>query len=111
MRAIVSLFKFFVGLSFLMNTVALAFLLGLSLYALIDGRLPPQFAFVGAWGIYAAIGSFIFLVLMTGMSALAISMHDRVCEMTALMEERNSLLRYTANQQYAQSGGTWPQQG
>lgn len=89
MRAIVSLLKFFVGFSFLLYTVFLAFVLGGSLFGFTQG----WWAVLGAAGTYFAVASFVILVLFTGMIALMISAHDRLNDIALLMAERNELLR------------------
>lgn len=89
MRAIVSLFKFYIGASFLLSSAVLAFILGLALSGLSD----KTYAMFGAIGIFGAIVAFILLLLMTGISALLISAHDRLSDMSSLMRERNDILR------------------
>src|SRR6185312_4739958 len=88
MRAIVSLMKFFVGASFLFYTIALSFIVGAS----VVGVRAPGFASIGGMGLLIAIAAFVLLVLYTGMVALLISAHDRVCDIAAIMERRNELL-------------------
>lgn len=89
MRAIVSLLKFFVGFSFLLYAVFLAFLLGGSIFGFTQG----WWAVLGAAGAYFAVASFVLLVLFTGMIALMISAHDRLTDIALFMAERNELLR------------------
>lgn len=89
MRAIVSLLKFFVGAAFLFYTAVLAFVLGASLFGFTEG----WWAILGAAGVYAAVVSFIMLVLFTGMIALLISAHDRLHDISTLLAERNEMMR------------------
>ena len=93
MRAIVSLLKFIVGASFLLSTIGLALLLGVSLFGLVAATDEPVFALLGGAGIYIALAAFIALVLYSGMVALLISGHDRLCEISLILRERNELLR------------------
>lgn len=90
MRAIVSLMKFFVGAAFLLCTIGLAFLIGGSLVGFTFGMTETAFSLITVlWGIVL----FVVLVLYVGMVALLISGHDRLCDIVALMSERNDLLR------------------
>ncbi len=89
MRAIVSLFKFYVGASFLFSAAVLAFILGLAMSGLSD----MKYAGFGVLGIYGAVAGFLTLLLLTGIAALLISAHDRLSDMTVLMSERNDILR------------------
>lgn len=91
MRAIVSLMKFFVGASFLFYTVGLAFILGAS----VMGLRTANFAGLGGVGLLVAIAAFVLLVLYTGMVALLISVHDRFCDIVAIMSRRNELIEMT----------------
>lgn len=89
MRAIVSLLKFFVGAAFLFYTAVLAFLIGASLFGFSQG----VWAGLGVVGVGLAIAGFVLLVLITGTTALLISAHDRLCEISASIAERNQLAR------------------
>lgn len=104
MRAIVSLMKFFVGASFLFYTVMLAFFIGASLI----GLGTTNFAGLGGAGILLAIAGFVLLVLFTGMVALLISVHDRFCDIVAIMKRRNELLEGPPSRVSATSRGDVP---
>ena len=93
MRAIVSLFKFYIGASFLFSTAVLAFILGLAM----SGMTDMKYAGFGVIGIYGAVAGFVMLLLMTGIAALLISAHDRISDMASLMRERNEILRLDGN--------------
>lgn len=90
MRAIVSLLKFFVGAAFLLCTLGLAFLVGGSLVGFTFGETGATFSMVT---VFVGIAAFIVLVLYIGIVALLISGHDRLCEITRILDERNDLLR------------------
>lgn len=90
MRAIVSLLKFFVGAAFLLCTIGLAFLLGGSLVGFTFGETG---ATIGLMTVLLGVAAFILLVLYIGVVALLISGHDRLCEITRILDERNDLLR------------------
>ena len=93
MRAIVSLFKFYIGASCLFSTAVLAFILGLAM----SGMTDMKYAGFGVIGIYGAVAGFVMLLLMTGIAALLISAHDRISDMASLMRERNEILRLDGN--------------
>jgi hypothetical protein len=90
MRAIVALLKYFVGATFLICTIGLAFTIGAALVGFLIGDTGSLF---GGMTILISIAAFIVLVLYVGMVALLISGHDRLCELTSLVDERNQLLR------------------
>lgn len=93
MRAIVALLKYFVGAAFLLCTVALAFFIGGSLVGFTFGEMGGALSIMTILG---GVAVFVVLVLYIGMVALLISGHDRLCELTALMDERNELIRQRA---------------
>ncbi|MES2119469.1 MAG: hypothetical protein V4513_02710 [Pseudomonadota bacterium] len=95
MRAIVALLKYFVGGAFLLCTIGLAFIVGGAALGFTFGTTASSFS---ALTILIAIGVFVLLVLYVGMVAMLISGHDRLCEMTALMAERNDILRVDPGQ-------------
>ena len=80
--------KFFVGFSFLFYTAVLSFILGAS----VIGLGTPNFAGVGGIGLLVGFAAFVLLVLYTGMVALLISAHDRLCDIVGIMARRNELL-------------------
>jgi hypothetical protein len=90
MRAIVALLKYFVGAAFLICTISLAFIIGGSLVGFTFGAAGSA---LSSLTILIGVAVFVVLVLYVGIVALLISGHDRLCEITALMSERNELLR------------------
>lgn len=90
MRAIVSLLKFFVGVAFLLCTIGLAFLIGGGLVGFTFGATGSAFSIMT---VIVGVGIFVVLVLYVGIVALLISGHDRLCEITRILDERNDLLR------------------
>ena len=87
MRVIVVLFKYVIGASFLIFTYALAFVLGVSLSGLDAGAAA---AFLGGMGIYLAFVLFASLILLTGVAAILVSAHDRLCEIAEALRDRNA---------------------
>ena len=90
MRAIVALLKYFVGATFLLSTIGLAFVIGAAFLTLFAGDMASLF---GMTTILISVGAFVALVLYAGVVALLISGHDRLCEIAALLGERNDLIR------------------
>lgn len=90
MRVIVALFKFLIGGGFLLYTFGFAFVLGLSLAGFGGSAAARLF---GGIGIFWALIAFTTLVLFTGVAAILVSAHDRLCEMVEALQERNALAR------------------
>src|SRR5215212_2744154 len=88
MRVIVALFKYVIGASFLIFTFALAFVLGVSLSGLGAGEAA---SFLGGMGVYLAFALFASLILLTGVSAILVSAHDRLCEIVDALRESNTI--------------------
>lgn len=89
MRVIVQLLKFFVGTAFLLYAAGFAFIIGAS----VMGMTNVTTTVFGGVGIFFAVVGFISLVLVTGVVAMLISAHDRLCDVVAIMEERNDILK------------------
>jgi hypothetical protein len=87
MRVIVALFKYVIGASFLIFTFALAFVLGVSLSGPGAGEAA---SFLGGMGIYFAFVLFASLILLTGVAAILVSAHDRLCDIAEALRERNA---------------------
>ena len=89
MRVIVQLLKIFVGAAFLLYAAGFAFLIGASVMGMSDITT----SVFGGIGIVLSVFGFVSLVLVTGVVAMLISAHDRLCDLVAVMEERNEILR------------------
>ena len=90
MRVIVALFKFLIGGGFLLYSFGLAFVLGLSLSGVAGGTAAKL---LGSIGVFWALVAFTALVLFTGIAAILVSAHDRLCEVVEALEERNAIAR------------------
>ena len=87
MRVIVELFKYIIGITFLLCCYGISFVFGLAVSFTWNGG---NDLLMSALAIYWSLVAFIVLVIATGISAILISVHDRLVNLVIAVQERNS---------------------
>lgn len=85
MLIIVSIYRFLVGALFVVVVAASAYLIADGMISMNLGRSEQIF---GAFGILGGILLFVSVVIAIGITATFISIHDRLCELVRLNEQR-----------------------